>query len=143
MTALLLVRNTALRSMAVGAMVVVAVAVAVAVLLLPLLVRLLGRRGCSTLWASGREWPVPRGKRGARRGDRRVGLGHASRAAGVEVPAMRIRSTAGVGRCHRQRLPAWREDFEKEQRCLAYVREVPENEICLHLVESEARRPHP
>jgi RND superfamily putative drug exporter len=45
---LLLVHNTALRSMAVGAMIVVAVAVAVAVLLLPLLIRLLGRRAYST-----------------------------------------------------------------------------------------------
>jgi RND superfamily putative drug exporter len=45
---LLLVRNTALRSMAIGAMIVVAVAVAVAVLLMPLLIRLLGRRGYST-----------------------------------------------------------------------------------------------
>jgi RND superfamily putative drug exporter len=45
---LLLVSNTALRSMALGAMIVVAVAVAVAVLLLPLLIRLLGRRAYST-----------------------------------------------------------------------------------------------
>ena len=45
---LLLIRNTALRSMALGAMIVVAVAVAVAVLLLPLLIRLLGRRAYST-----------------------------------------------------------------------------------------------
>jgi uncharacterized membrane protein YdfJ with MMPL/SSD domain len=45
---LLLVRNTALRSMALGAMIVVAVAVAVAVLLLPLLIRLLGRRAYAT-----------------------------------------------------------------------------------------------
>jgi uncharacterized membrane protein YdfJ with MMPL/SSD domain len=44
---LLLVRNTALRSMALGAMVVVTVAVTVAVLLLPLLIRLLGARGHS------------------------------------------------------------------------------------------------
>ena len=42
---LLLVRNTALRSMAAGAMIVVALAVAVAVLLMPLLIRMLGRRG--------------------------------------------------------------------------------------------------
>jgi uncharacterized membrane protein YdfJ with MMPL/SSD domain len=45
---LLLVSNTALRSMALGAMIVVAVAVAVAVLLLPLLIRLLGSRAYST-----------------------------------------------------------------------------------------------
>jgi RND superfamily putative drug exporter len=45
---LLLVRNTALRSMAAGAMIVVTMAVGVAVLLLPLLIRLLGRRAYST-----------------------------------------------------------------------------------------------
>jgi uncharacterized membrane protein YdfJ with MMPL/SSD domain len=45
---LLLVRNTALRSMALGAMIVVGVAVVVTVFLLPLLIRLLGRRGYST-----------------------------------------------------------------------------------------------
>jgi uncharacterized membrane protein YdfJ with MMPL/SSD domain len=64
---LLLVRNTALRSMALGAMIVVAVAVAVAVLLLPLLLRLLGRRAYSTGRISGmaaRLWATLRRDRG-------------------------------------------------------------------------------
>ena len=54
---LLLVRNTALRSMALGAMSVVAVAVIVTVLLLPLLIRLLGRRAYSSRWVRAGESP--------------------------------------------------------------------------------------
>ena len=53
---LLLVRNTALRSMAAGAMIVVTMAVAVAVLLLPLLIRLLGRRAYATRRTGQRDW---------------------------------------------------------------------------------------